>query len=159
MFGHDKEPRECRQGLSVCRLRGFRLREVNRRLLLFGFLWLCYFAGAWNPVGCDKQDPVVDSRGKAQTQVPEQGLTTLQEPWQAATAFTPVRNCRAESVPAQRAAVTIVARNTVLIVFIISCAPPNFLVRQMFEFGIGRIIQKSSQAFSNCWARHGIRAC
>jgi hypothetical protein len=32
-----------------------------------------YFAGDWSPVGCDEQNPVVDSRGKAQMQPVEQG--------------------------------------------------------------------------------------
>jgi hypothetical protein len=61
---------------------------------------------------------VVDSRGKAQMQPVEQGCVLLQLPWQAAKPFASVRNWRAETVPAQRMAVTKVASNVFLMNFL-----------------------------------------
>jgi hypothetical protein len=77
-----------------------------------------YFAGEWSPVGCDEQNPVVDSRGKAQMQPLEQGCVLLQAPRQAAKPFASVRNWRAETVPAKRTAVTNVASNVFLMNFL-----------------------------------------
>jgi len=75
-------------------------------------------------VGCVEQKPVVDSSGKAQMQPLLQGLFAPQLPPQVAEAFASLRNCRAETVPAQRTAVTIVENNTV---FIVLCMHLSFL--------------------------------
>jgi hypothetical protein len=77
----------------------------------------CYFAGDWSPVGCDEQNPVVDSRGKAQMQPLEHCSELLQAPRQAKP-LASVRNWRAETVPAQRTAVTNVASNVFLKIFL-----------------------------------------
>jgi hypothetical protein len=54
----------------------------------------------------------------------EQGCVLLQLPLQAAKPLTSLRNCRAETVPAQRTAATMAASNVVLMVFLfINCAP------------------------------------
>jgi hypothetical protein len=78
-----------------------------------------YFAGDWSPVGCDEQNPVVDSRGKAQMQPVEQGCVLLQAPLQAAKPFASDRSWRAETVPAQRTAVTKVPSNVFLMNFLL----------------------------------------
>ena len=70
-------------------------------------------------MGCVEQKPVVDSSGKAQMQPLLQGLFAPQLPPQVAEAFASLRNCRAETVPAQRTAVTIAIRNVLLMVFLI----------------------------------------
>ena len=70
-------------------------------------------------MGCVEQKPVVDSSGKAQMQPLLQGLFAPQLPPQVAEAFASLRNCRAETVPAQRTAVTIAIRNVFLMVFLI----------------------------------------
>jgi hypothetical protein len=77
-----------------------------------------YFAGNWSPVGCDEQNPVVDSRGKAQMQPVEQGCVLLQLPLHAAKPLLSVRNWRAETVPAHRTAVAKVASNVFLMNFL-----------------------------------------
>jgi hypothetical protein len=81
-----------------------------------------YFAGGWIPVGWVEQNPVVDSSGKAQMQPVLQGLFAPQLPPQAKL-LASLRNCRAESVPAQRTAVTIAASNVALIAFIFMIDP------------------------------------
>jgi hypothetical protein len=73
-------------------------------------------------VGCDEQKPVVDSRGKAQMQPVAQGCVLLQLPLQAAKPVASV-NWRAETVPAQRTAVTIVASNVDLMILFLMIAP------------------------------------
>jgi hypothetical protein len=83
---------------------------------------LSYFAGAWTPVGCDEQNPFVDSRGKAQMQPLLQCTVALQLPRQAAKPFALLRNWRAESVPAHRTDIPIATSNTVLI-FSVMIAP------------------------------------
>jgi hypothetical protein len=75
---------------------------------------------------------VVDSSGKAHTQPLGQGFVLLHDPWQAANPRLPFFNCRAESVPAQRTAVIIVASNVFLIAFLLMvCSPfrPSSLMR------------------------------
>jgi hypothetical protein len=68
--------------------------------------WARYFAGVVTPVGCDEQNPVVDSSGKAQMQpLGQGGLPTPQLPWQANPLLW-LRNWRAETVPAQRTLIT-----------------------------------------------------
>lgn len=57
----------------------------------------------------------------------EQGCVLLQLPLQAAKPFVSVRNWRAETVPAQRTAVTIVASSVDLIIFLRMIAP--FILR------------------------------
>jgi hypothetical protein len=81
-----------------------------------------YFAD-WTPVGCDEQNPVVDSSGKAQMQPVEQGCTLLQLPLQAAKPLLSVLSWRADTVPAHRTAVTIAARNVDLTIFLLMIAP------------------------------------
>jgi hypothetical protein len=46
-----------------------------------------------------------------------QGRVALHVPPHVVTPWTPFRNCRAETVPAQRTAVTMAASNVVLMVF------------------------------------------
>ena len=70
-------------------------------------------------MGWVEQKPVVDSSGKAQMQPLLQGLFAPQLPPQVAEAFASLRNCRAETVPAQRTAVTMAIRNVFLMVFLI----------------------------------------
>jgi hypothetical protein len=52
-----------------------------------------------------------------------QGCTLLQLPLQAANPLLSVRNWRAETVPAQRTAVTVAASNVDLIIFLLMIAP------------------------------------
>lgn len=61
---------------------------------------------------------------KEQKQPAVQGWVELQLPPQVAEPFASLRNCRAETVPAQRTAVTIVENNTV---FIVLCMQLSFL--------------------------------
>jgi hypothetical protein len=84
-----------------------------------------YLAGALSPVGCDEQNPVVDSSGKAQMQPVKQGLTLLQLPLQAAKPLLSVLSWRADTVPAHRTAVTIAARNVDLTIFLLMIAPSS----------------------------------
>jgi hypothetical protein len=84
-----------------------------------------YFAGDWTPVGCDEQNPVVDSSGKAQMQPVEQGCTLLQLPLQPAKPLLSVLSWRADTVPAHRTAVTIAARNVDLTIFLLMIAPSS----------------------------------
>jgi hypothetical protein len=70
-------------------------------------------------------EPNLSLAGMEQKQSMLQGDCLLQMPPQKKLVAAWLRNCRAETVPAQRAAATIVARNTVLIVFIISRALPG----------------------------------
>jgi hypothetical protein len=94
----------------------------NEALMVFVMMLLpcyksSYFPSGWTPVGCDEQNPVVASSAKAQMQPVEQGCTLLQLPLQAAKPRLSVRNWRADTVPAQRTAVTMVVSNIVLILF------------------------------------------
>jgi len=56
-------------------------------------------------------------------QAPLQGMVALQVPLQTGSRLACVRSCRAETVPAQRAAMTIAARNVFLIVLLIIQPP------------------------------------
>ena len=88
-----------------------------------------YFPAGCAPVGCDMQEPVVDSSGKAHTQPLAQGFVLLQVPRQA-KAVAPVRNWRAETVPAQAAAATIVVNNAILIILCVMAAAPLLVLLQ-----------------------------
>jgi hypothetical protein len=84
--------------------------------------YVSYLAGDCSPVGCNEQNPTVDSRGKAQMQPLEQGCVALQAPRQAAKPFASARNWRAETVPAKRTAVTTVASNVGFMNFLLMIA-------------------------------------
>jgi hypothetical protein len=86
--------------------------------MLTGVIHPGYFGGDWSPVGCDEQNPIVDSRGKAQMQPLEHCCPLVHAPLQAAIPLVLARNWRAETVPAQRTAVTIAASNVDLIIFL-----------------------------------------
>ena len=60
---------------------------------------------------------MVDSSGKAQMQPVLQGLFAPQLPPQVAEAFASLRNCRAETVPAQRTPMTSAVKNIDFIFF------------------------------------------
>jgi hypothetical protein len=66
---------------------------------------------------------VVASSAKAQMQPLAHCVEDVQLPRQAAKPLASVRNWRAETVPAQRTAVTIIARNVDLIIFLGMIAP------------------------------------
>ena len=82
---------------------------------------MSYFVGC-APVGCVEQNPVVDSRGKAQMQPLLHGWPALQLPPQAKPTGS-LRNCRAESVPEPRTAMTRVEKSIVLMVLCIHGSP------------------------------------
>jgi hypothetical protein len=84
-----------------------------------------YFAGGCTPVGCVEQKPVVDSSGKAQMQPVLHGWVESQPPPQAKP-LASLRNCRAESVPAQSTAAIIAASNIFLIAF-------RFMIHSPFQ--------------------------
>lgn len=67
-------------------------------------------------MGCVEQKPVVDSSGKAQMQPVLHGWPAPQLPPQV-TFLASLRNCRAESVPALRTAVSIIASKRFLMKF------------------------------------------
>jgi hypothetical protein len=66
-------------------------------------------------MGCDEQNGVPVSMGNMQRQPVLQGLLTPQLPPQVAEPFVLLRNCRAETVPAQRTPRTSAAKNIDLI--------------------------------------------
>jgi hypothetical protein len=70
-----------------------------------------YFARDAPGIGCDEQNGLPDSMGKMQRQPLAQGLLMPQLPPQVVTPLAPLRNCRAETVPAESAAVTHMASN------------------------------------------------
>ena len=76
-----------------------------------------YFPGDWESWGLPEQNPV-PFEPRMQKQLVMHPFLTLHEPPQVAEVFGPLRNCRAESVPAQRTAVTIAASSVDLIAFI-----------------------------------------
>jgi len=82
-----------------------------------------YFAAGCTPVGWVEQNPVVDSRGKAQMQPLLQGLFAPQLPPQEKP-FGSLRNWRAESVPAHTTTATIAASNVFLITFLLMIHSP-----------------------------------
>ncbi len=67
---------------------------------------------------------MVDSSGKAHTQPVAQGRLAPQDPRHALNPWLPFRNWRAETVPAQRTAVIIVASNVFLIKFLLIIHTP-----------------------------------
>jgi len=99
-------------------------------------------------VGCVEQKPVVDSSGKAQIQPLLQGLFAPQLPPHVAEPFASLRNCRAETVPAQRTAVIIVENNTV---FIVLCM--HFSLLQLFGLFSWRLGQLGTPRTKPCPVR------
>jgi hypothetical protein len=77
-----------------------------------------YFNTVAPGMGCDEQNVLPVSIRTTQMQPVLQGLVALQPPPQLANPLVSVRSCRAETVPAQRTAVTITARNVFFIVFL-----------------------------------------
>jgi hypothetical protein len=73
------------------------------------------FSTAAPGIGCDEQNGVPVSIGKMQRQPLAQGLLTPQLPPHVVNPLAPLRNCRAETVPAQRTAETIAVKNMVFI--------------------------------------------
>jgi hypothetical protein len=71
-------------------------------------------------MGCDEQNGLPVSMGNMQRQPVLQGLLTPQLPPQVAEPFASFRNCRAETVPAQRTPMTNAAKNIDLIFFMIA---------------------------------------
>ena len=66
-------------------------------------------------MGCDEQNVLPVSIRTTQMQPVLQGLVALQPPPQLANPLVSVRSCRAETVPAHKAAMTIAASNEDLI--------------------------------------------
>jgi len=81
-----------------------------------------YFPGATTPAGRVVQN-AVNGVVNEQKQPLAQACVALHVPPHVVAAGAPFRNCRAETVPAQRTAVSMAANNVVLMVFIINCAP------------------------------------
>jgi hypothetical protein len=81
-------------------------------------------------MGCAEQNGLPVSMGKMQRQPVAQGLLTPQLPPQVASALGPVRNCRADTVPAHRTPMTSAAKSIDLIFFMIAFLlvfqDPNF---------------------------------
>ena len=71
-------------------------------------------------MGCDEQNGLPVSMGTMQRQPVRQGLVALHPPPQVAEPFASLRNCRAETVPAQRTPMTSAVKNTDLIFFMIA---------------------------------------
>src|SRR5437868_5833927 len=71
-------------------------------------------------MGCDEQNGWPVSMGTIQRQPVWQGLVALQPPPQVAEPFASLRNCRAETVPAQRTPMTSAVKNIDLIFFMIA---------------------------------------
>jgi hypothetical protein len=70
-------------------------------------------------MGCEEQNGVPVSIGNMQRQPVWQGLLTPQLPPQVAEPLASLRNCRAETVPAQRTPMTSAVKNIDLIFFMI----------------------------------------
>jgi hypothetical protein len=71
-------------------------------------------------MGCDEQNGLPVSIGNMQRQPVWHGLLTPQLPPQVAEPFASLRNCRAETVPAQRTPMTSAVKNIELIFFMIA---------------------------------------
>jgi len=71
-------------------------------------------------MGCDEQNGLPVSMGTMQRQPVRQGLPTPQLPPQVAKPFASLRNCRAETVPAQRTPMTSAVKNIDLIFLFMS---------------------------------------
>jgi hypothetical protein len=76
----------------------------------------CYFLGDTTPAGRDVQNAVVGVV-KEQKQPLAQGWVVLHLPLHVVGPCAAFRNCRAETVPAQRTAVSMAASNVILMVF------------------------------------------
>src|SRR6478609_11700966 len=74
-------------------------------------------------MGCDEQNGLPVSMGTMQRQPVRQGLLTPQLPPQVAEPFASLRNCRAETVPAQSTPMTNAEKNVDLIFFMIAFFP------------------------------------
>ena len=79
-----------------------------------------YFSTVAPGMGCDEQKGVPVSIGKIQRHPLAQGLLTPQPPPQVIDRSASFRNCRAETVPAQRTPMTSAVKNIDLIFFMIS---------------------------------------
>ena len=79
-----------------------------------------YFKTDAPGMGCDEQNGLPVSMGTIQRQPVWQGLVALQPPPQVAAPFASLRNCRAETVPAQRTPMTSAVKNIDLIFFMIA---------------------------------------
>jgi hypothetical protein len=79
-----------------------------------------YFSTVAPGMGCDEQKGVPVSIGKIHRQRLAQGLLTPQPPPQVTDPSASLRNCRAETVPAQRTPMTSAVKNIDLIFFMIS---------------------------------------
>jgi len=80
-----------------------------------------YFFGGLSGPGSLTHPPVVPNIW--QMQGPLHGLVALHVPLQTGSRLADVCNCRAETVPAQRTAVTIAANNVFLIVLLMVHSP------------------------------------
>lgn len=78
----------------------------------------CYFPGDATPAGRVVQN-AVNGVVNEQKQPLAQGLVALHVPPHVVLPWVWTRNCRAETVPAQRTAVSMAASNVVLMVFFI----------------------------------------
>lgn len=85
---------------------------------------MCYFFAGTAPASFVVQN-AVNGVVKEQTQPLAQACVRLQVPPQVVAAFAPLRNWWAETVPAQRAAVVMIANKRVWIVFLIIVLPFN----------------------------------
>jgi hypothetical protein len=81
-----------------------------------------YFLGGLSGPGSLTHPPVVPVR-IWQMHAPLQGMVALQVPLHTGSRLVGVRSCRAETVPAQRTAVAIAARNVFLIVLLMIHSP------------------------------------
>jgi hypothetical protein len=81
---------------------------------------LRYFSTVAPGMGCDEQNGLPVSMGTMHRQPVWQGLVALHPPPQVAKPFASLRNCRAETVPAQRPPITSAVKNIDLIFFMIA---------------------------------------
>jgi hypothetical protein len=79
-----------------------------------------YFSTVAPGMGCDEQNGLPVSMGNMQRQPVRQGLLTPQLPPQVAALLASLRNCRAETVPAQKTPMISAIKNIDLIFFIIA---------------------------------------
>jgi hypothetical protein len=79
-----------------------------------------YFKTDAPGIGCDEQNGLPVSMGTIQRQPVRQGLVALQPPPQVAKPLASLRNCRAETVPAQRTPMTSAVKNIDSIFFMIA---------------------------------------
>jgi len=84
----------------------------------------CYFPAGANPAGRTVQNPVCGVEKEQKQPAVAQGCVKLQVPPQVRDPLTPLRNWRAETVPAHRTNVTKIANNMVLAIFPDIVYPP-----------------------------------